>query len=110
MTLLFDWPLKSLKEIKFAPKKKANYFFLFFISFFYYKKTYLLLRDFERFEIVANDSQFFFQFNNFGFASFGTFFCAFEVSLNHGQFSGNLDNENVNVNDYENLGTFFAEI
>ena len=84
---------------------------MFFTSFLLLqKKTYLLLRDFERFEIVANDSQFFFQFNNFGFASFGTFFCAFEVSLNHGQFSGNLDNENVNVNDYENLGTFFAEI
>ena len=37
-TLLFDWPLKSLKEIKFAAKKKSKVFFFVFHFLFFIKK------------------------------------------------------------------------
>ena len=55
------------------------------------KYSYLLLWDLKWFEVVSNNSQFFFEFDNLGLTGLCSFFSAFEVSLNHGQFSGNLN-------------------
>merc|ERR1712156_166200 len=66
----------------------SQMFDLFFVMLF--TLVGLLFRDLEGFEIVTDNSQLFFEFNDLGFTSVGPFLCTVEVGLNHLQFLGNV--------------------
>jgi len=53
--------------------------------------SYLLFADFEGFQVVAHHTQLLLKLDDFALTSLGTLLSSLKISLNHGQFTSDLE-------------------